>query len=281
MADGVFGIDISRYQRDIDFNVARGEGVKFAILKASQADFTDSSFGAHYNNAKAHGMGVGAYHYLTATTVQEAEKEAKYAAYGPLKDRKFEYPIFADVEDVFIKRLSKEKVDEVVTAFCETLEKAGFWAGFYCNFDFYKNHMNGEKLADRFSFWLASWSLEPPVPCQMWQFGGETNLLRSNRVGGEVCDQDFCYRDFPSLIAAKGLNGFAAPDVSFGKFKVGDTVRVKPDAPVYRTKTPFNSWVYSAVFFVRQVTGDRVVIAPEMNGPITGAVAESDLVAAM
>ena len=44
----------------------------------------------------------------------------------------------------------------------------------------------------------------------MWQFGGETNLIRSNRIAGYVCDQDYAYVDFPTIIKNANLNGFNA-----------------------------------------------------------------------
>lgn len=44
---------------------------------------------------------------------------------------------------------------------------------------------------------------------QIWQFGGETNLIRSNKINGQSCDQDYCYVDFPAKIKAAGLNGYA------------------------------------------------------------------------
>jgi hypothetical protein len=46
---------------------------------------------------------------------------------------------------------------------------------------------------------------------QVWQYGGETNYIRSNKIAGVVCDQDYSYVDFPSLIKAKGLNGYKPP----------------------------------------------------------------------
>ena len=36
----------------------------------------------------------------------------------------------------------------------------------------------------------------------MWQYGGETNLLRSNRVAGVVCDQNYAYKDYPEITRA-------------------------------------------------------------------------------
>ena len=42
----------------------------------------------------------------------------------------------------------------------------------------------------------------------MWQFGGETNKIRTNKVAGVTCDQDYCYKDYPSIMRDYGLNGF-------------------------------------------------------------------------
>lgn len=280
-----FGIDISRYQKDIDLSVAKEEGVRFAILKASQFDFTDPMFVNHYNTAKSRGIYVGAYHYLTATDTAGAKKEADYLISHCLSGRRFEYPIFADCEDVFLERLEKSQVDEVIRVFCGALEDAGYWAGFYCNADFYRNHCSGSELAKRFSYWHASWTKEPQTDdCQMWQFGGETNLLRVNKIGGVVCDQDYSYMDFPSKIAAKGLNGFSkgevVPPPSFGavsdltgdRLRVGERVRVKKNAPIYKMSGRFQDWVYDAVFYVREIKGDRIVISTVKSGPVTGAV---------
>jgi LysM repeat protein len=44
----------------------------------------------------------------------------------------------------------------------------------------------------------------------MWQFGGETNLVRSNKIASYVCDQDYAYEDFPSIIKNAGLNGYSS-----------------------------------------------------------------------
>ena len=42
----------------------------------------------------------------------------------------------------------------------------------------------------------------------MWQFGGETNKIRTNKVAGVTCDQNYAYKDYPAIINKAGLNGF-------------------------------------------------------------------------
>lgn len=54
--------------------------------------------------------------------------------------------------------------------------------------------------------------------------------------------------------------------------KMGDRVRVSSDAVVYGTGTRWDSWVYNAVFFVRNINGDKATIAPLQAGAVTGNI---------
>lgn len=211
-----FGIDVSLYQKGFDFAAAKAEGVKFVIIKASEGNFSDPEFASHYEKAGKAGLYRGAYHYLTAVSVQGAKAEADVFL-KTVSGKKFEYPLFVDVEEKSMTKLSATDADGVVKAFCDKVEAAGYWCGFYCNYNFYKNVIGGEALAKRYSLWLASWSGSAPAPCQIWQFGGEVNVKRKNSVAGVVCDQNYSYRDFPALIAEKGLNGFKKAVADGGK----------------------------------------------------------------
>ena len=77
----------------------------------------------------------------------------------------------------------------------------------------FNSEMNDGELT-RYSHWVARWGKSKPAPSsgaetQMWQFGGETNLIRSNKINGQTCDQDYCYVDYPAKIKTAGLNGYA------------------------------------------------------------------------
>ena len=63
----------------------------------------------------------------------------------------------------------------------------------------------------------------------MWQFGGETNYIRTNKIAGQVCDQDYAYVDFPSIIKNAGLNGFAATSDSDKSDKSDSSNTDNPD----------------------------------------------------
>ena len=207
-----FGIDISRWQRGMDLAQAKAEGVEFVILRGANSCDKDSCFDAFYAQAQALGMDVGCYQYSLATTVAEAKQEAAYLIDNVLAGRQFAYPIYMDCEDAAQKALGKAAMDAIVAAWCEALEAAGYFAGVYTNGDFYRNYCSGAALSQRYTWWYAAWCKEEITDYPMHQFGGETNLVRSNTVAGRVCDQNYCYADFPAVIRAAGRNGYGAAD---------------------------------------------------------------------
>ena len=282
----IFGIDTSLYQKGIDFRAARSEGVKYVILKCGENNFKDPCFDENYSRAVSAGLDVGAYFFGHASDEAAARKEASLCA-SILKGKKLTYPVFYDVEAPSMK-VGRERLTKIVTAFCTAMEKAGWWSGFYTNLDWYKNNLDGGTLARRFSFWCACWGKSRPAldNVQMWQFGGETNLIRSNRIAGVVCDQDYSFVDFPAKIKAKGLNGQKGSHASGGAssggassggaasevFRVGEAVRIKSGAPVWGSNTKFAPWVYNTTLYVREISGSRVVVSTNKTGAVTGAV---------
>ena len=214
-----FGIDVSHWQGDFDFARAKSkEGVEFAILKAGGGDaglYKDSKFEANYKKCEACGLPKGAYFYGNAKSTAEAKKEAEYYI-SILSGKKYEYPVFYDVEGRMITDNDRATLTEVVKAFCSTMEAAGYWVGIYSSESFFNSEMNDGELT-RYSHWVARWGKSKPAPSsgaetQMWQFGGETNLIRSNKINGQTCDQDYCYVDYPAKIKAAGLNGYSKGD---------------------------------------------------------------------
>lgn len=202
-----FGIDISRWQRGLELKRAKVEGVEFVILRGAYSCDKDSCFDDFYLQARRWGLGVGVYQYSMAVSPENARAEAAYLIDNVLSGRQFSYPIYLDVEDSVQKALGKAAMDEIICAWCDAVEAAGYFAGVYCNGDFYRNYCSGAKLAKRYTWWYAAWCTEEIADYPMHQFGGGTNPVRSNIVAGHVCDQNYCYEDFPAIIASAGCNG--------------------------------------------------------------------------
>lgn len=198
------GIDLSYCQTNVDWNKLN---VDFVIVRAGYGKYStqkDAMFETHYKNAKAKKLPVGAYWYSYALSEAEAKEEAK-ACIAVLKGKKYEYPIYFDVENDDQFRLGKAKVSAIIRAFCNELEKAGYWAGIYTNVNWYNNVIDND-IKSRYAMWIASWDVAKPNisgPYGLWQYRVGT----INGVAGR-CDMDYSYVDYPSAIKAAGLNGY-------------------------------------------------------------------------
>lgn len=208
-----FGIDISRWQKGFNFDAAIAEGVRFVILKAGGSDsgrYKDGQFDQFYNTCKAKGIPVGAYYFGKDMSTGEAQKSAEHFL-GLLQGKQFELPVYYDVEGAMVK-INKNTLTAIVETFCSTVEKAGYYTGIYSSQSFFNNNMNDVQLK-KYTHWVASWgtgkpSLRSGASVDLWQFGGETNKIRTNKVAGVTCDQDYLYIDFAKIIKKAGLNGF-------------------------------------------------------------------------
>ena len=74
------GIDVSKYQGEIDWRKVKNAGMDFVIVRASfgwSKGQEDPFFNRNVIGAQAAGLAVGAYHYSYATTMAQARKEAE------------------------------------------------------------------------------------------------------------------------------------------------------------------------------------------------------------
>ena len=206
------GIDISSWQRGISFDSLKGK-VDFIILRAGFTGTSDgvskkidSEFETFYKEAKAQKIPVGAYWYSCANTKEKGIAEANYMYENALKGKKFEYPIYIDVENNEYQRVGKEKIADAIIGFCETLEAKGYYVGVYANLNYFNNYIATSRLT-KYDKWVAYWASEEPVfkygDYNMWQNSS------SGYIGGYRLDTDIAYLDFPTIMQTKGLNGYS------------------------------------------------------------------------
>lgn len=233
-----FGIDTSKWQGDFDFVKAKtNEGVEFAILKIGGGDaglYKDSQFDNSYAKCEKAGLPKGCYFFGEAMTIEDAKKEAEYWL-SLMRGKKFEYPVFYDVEARMLD-LSKRTLTDIIKTVCSIIEGAGYWVGVYGASDNLIPHTYFDEIT-RYSMWLAKWAVVKPDFAQIWQFGGETNFLRSSKINDQVVDQNYCYVDYPTLIKDKGLNGYTkvvlksveeiAKEVIAGKWGNGNDRKIR------------------------------------------------------
>lgn len=143
-----FGIDVSSYQGDINWQLVREDGVEFAFIRAGYRGYgedgklcADEKFAVNYDGAHSAGVDVGVYFFSQAVTPEEAVEEANFVL-EILDGRPLEYPIVFDWETVFVPTgedspRTEDVMPQTLTlsaiAFCETIEDAGYKSMIYTN----------------------------------------------------------------------------------------------------------------------------------------------------
>lgn len=288
-AVNVKGIDVSKWQGDIDWKKVKAAGIEFAMLRLGYGSSDgnscglDSSFEKNVAGAVAAGVDIGCYFYSYALSAEAAKKEGAYVA-GVLSKYKgvFTYPIAFDIEDNSQVNLGKTVLTNMVIAFCEAIEKAGFYCSFYSNLNWLRNYLNDAQLS-KYDHWLAQWASAPTYTGAfgMWQYSstGKVNGISTN------VDMNIAYKDYPTLIREGKLNGFSG---STQKPAVSAAVS-KPSAPAAAAQSTANpsiqkgclvkitgskyysgvaipAWVKAKNWYVSEVSGSRAVINKSEDG---------------
>ena len=209
-----FGIDISVWQGDFNLERAKREGVEFVILKGGGGDdglYVDRRFDENYKKAKLLNIPVGVYWFSRALTINDAKAESDFFYKNCLRGKKFDLPVFVDIENRTQLSIGKRLLTDVIKTWCKDLSDRGFYAGIYSSLYYFRSYMYDSELSD-YPHWVAQWSTQLDYAhkdiCGVWQFGGETNYIRSNKVAGVTCDQDYLLIDYPAYIKQNGLNGY-------------------------------------------------------------------------
>lgn len=203
------GIDVSAWQGIIDWKAVKNAGIQFAIIKAGGSDdgtYTDSKYERNYEQCKANGIPVGAYYFIGPNCTTKTDGEADAARFLKLlKGKQFEYPVYVDIEPP-LKPANRKYNTDAVIAFCEYMEKAGYYVGVYgSTYSTFQSLVDDSRLTS-YAHWVAQYANS----CTYWDNYGIWQYTSDgwvNGIGGR-CDMNYCYVDYPSKIKSKGLNGF-------------------------------------------------------------------------
>lgn len=148
------GIDVSRYQEDIDFEAVANDGIEVVYIKSSEGtEWIDPYFEQNYEGAKAAGLKVGFYHFVTARSVSEAINEANFFV-SVINDKQIDAKLAVDFED--FGELSKEEINQITLAFAEEVEKLSGK-----EVVIYSNSSNATDVFDesltKYSLWVAQY----------------------------------------------------------------------------------------------------------------------------
>lgn len=191
------GIDISKWNGDIDWGKVKEADIKFAIIRAGYGSNTvDKKFKQNIENAIKNDMIIGIYWFSYAYTDEMAIKEAEmcYKTIKPYK-KYIKLPVFWDFEYDSVSRakrngvyVSKELCSSMADNFCKTIKKHGLNTGIYTNIDYSRRYFSQEVL-DKYYTWIAQWTSECTYKSKyiLWQKSARF------RIGNTLFDLDYLY----------------------------------------------------------------------------------------
>lgn len=183
LPQGSIGIDVSKYNKEIDWNRVRAAGIEFAIIRAGYRGSSsgvlveDPYFRQNLAGAKAAGVKTGVYFFTQAITPDEAREEAEAVA-ALVNSSDLALPVFLDVESSGNSNggradgLDPVTRTEIVRSFCETAEELGYKAGVYANKTWMTKYLNMDRLQP-YMKWLAQYRASGPTyngDYSIWQY---------------------------------------------------------------------------------------------------------------
>ena len=183
LPQGTRGIDVSKYNKEIDWAKVKASGIEFAIIRAgyrgsgSGVLVEDPYFRQNLAGAKAAGVKIGVYFFTQAVNEAEAAEEAEAVA-SLVNASDLALPVFLDVESS--GNVNGGRADgldvatrtAVVKSFCETVQSLGYRAGVYANKTWMTGKLNMEELAP-YEKWLAQYRTSGPTykgDYSIWQY---------------------------------------------------------------------------------------------------------------
>lgn len=205
----VHGIDVSEFQDDeINWKKVKSSEADFVFIRAAYRKgesgelMEDADFKKNIKKANRAGIMTGAYIFSQAINEEEAVEEANYLI-DLVKPYDIDMPLVIDYELLDGGRL-QQKVNagempaasnyhDIVVAFCDTVEAAGYEACVYANYDMLTNYMDSTILDDMEFIWAAQYGGRCDVKGNYtyWQCAEDAKI---GGIEGNV-DHDIWYID--------------------------------------------------------------------------------------
>lgn len=196
------GIDVSRFQGEIDWNAVKAQGIDFAILRVggryqeSGGIYDDRLFEEYYVGARDAGLQLGVYFYSQAISVAEALEEADYVR-SKIADKRIDGPVVFDWETAGVSSartndIPAALVTDCAIAYCNYFKALGYRPMVYLmRYDGYMRY-DLSRLLD-YDWWYAGeYNGDSPkffYDFQMWQY---TSSGRLDGIAGDV-DMDLWF----------------------------------------------------------------------------------------
>ena len=221
------GIDVSEYQKWIDWDSVKASGIEFAMIRVgyrgwgSGAIIEDKYFERNIREAKRVGLKVGVYFYSGAINTSEAIEEAQFVI-NKVRNYSLDYPIAFDFEDFEntesrYYKLDKNQRTDISIAFLDTVKRYGYTPMIYGNPNYFNNerYFDTSRLVTQYKVWLAHYYWADSARNQYSDF---VNFLASGKKTGYSYENKQGIIDmwqFSSEGIISGINGRVDLNLSY------------------------------------------------------------------
>lgn len=175
------GIDISEFQGEIDFEEVRRSGIEAVYIRVGAGEYTDEYFAENYERAKAAGLKIGFYHYVTARSVDEGRRQARFLA-SLAAGREPDMRLAMDFE--YFGSLSVSQINAISEAYLDELTAlTRREAVIYSDLSNARNIFS-RALAEKYPLWAAQYGADEPSANGKWREWVGFQYTDEGRVGG-------------------------------------------------------------------------------------------------
>lgn len=195
-------VDVSEWQRNIDWHQVKASGVDYAIIRCGFGDTTKRDDNYWLQNVKGcqeAGIPFGVYLYSYASTPEYASSEADHVlsclAKAGLTPDQVGLPIYYDMED---KSMNGADYPALATAFCDKIASYGYEVGVYANMNWWNTRLT-DPVFNKWHKWVAAYNASIGLTYKgfsdfknskgMWQFSSSGNVPG---IPGR-CDLNYTY----------------------------------------------------------------------------------------
>lgn len=187
------GIDVSKYQGEIDWPAVKADGVEYAFIRLGLRGYEsgklvlDEFFEQNIRGANASGVKAGVYFFTQAVTEEEAREEAAFVIEN-LAGYEVPYPVVFDVEMIVgangrANNLTMQERTDITIAFCEAVKAAGYTPMIYGNVKCFTRLLDMTRLED-YEKWYAFYDnyMYMPYLVSCWQYTekGQVDGIKGN-----------------------------------------------------------------------------------------------------
>ena len=175
------GIDISEFQGEIDFEEVRRSGIEAVYIRVGAGEYTDEYFAENYERARAAGLKIGFYHYVTARSVDEGRRQARFFA-SLAAGREPDMRLAMDFE--YFGSLSVSQINAISEAYLNELTAlTRREAVIYSDLSNARNIFS-RALAEKYPLWAAQYGADEPSANGKWREWVGFQYTDEGRVGG-------------------------------------------------------------------------------------------------